>query len=128
MSLAFTDTVTTVTYSNTIYVGDITAILLANTAYVGFTGAYGGETSVQTVSDFTFVSIPPEGIQLKSGTNALVQWPGSVLGYTLQQNANLTTTNWLNVTNVSVLTNGLNQITLPLTRSNLFYRLVLPGQ
>jgi hypothetical protein len=128
MSLTFTDAVASTSYNTSLYVGDITQILNNNTAYVGFTGSYGGSTSVQTISDFSFISIPAQAIQFKNSTNAVVSWPGSILGYSLQQNSDLRTPNWLAVTNQGVLTNNLNQVTVPVPRNatNQFYRLILP--
>jgi hypothetical protein len=43
----------------------------------------------------------------------------------LEQNSDLTTTNWTDVTNVPVLnfTNLQDEVTLPLLASNCFYRL-----
>jgi hypothetical protein len=49
-----TDTVTAATYT-TSYTIDIPAVVGAPTAYVGFTGATGGGSSTQTISDFSFV-------------------------------------------------------------------------
>jgi hypothetical protein len=125
MALNFMDAVAHTSFTTNLNVGDLTQVVGTNTAFVGFTGADGGSTSIQTISNFSFTSIPPAAIQL-NGTNILVSWTGGAPGYTLQQNANLTTANWLNVTNQDILTNGLNQVTIPETRSNLFYRLVLP--
>ncbi|HTB85947.1 MAG TPA: LamG-like jellyroll fold domain-containing protein [Candidatus Sulfotelmatobacter sp.] len=126
MSLTFTDAIASTSYSTVLNVGDITQNLGANTAYVGFTGSYGGQTSVQTISNFQFISIPTAGINLLNNNSSLISWPGSVLGYTLQQNSDLTTTNWMNVTNVNILSNGLNQVTAPTGGPNMFYRLILP--
>jgi len=124
LALTFTDAVAGVSFSTNLSVGDITRILGTNAAYVGFTGAYGGSTSVQTVSDFTFVSIPPAAISF-SGTNAVVSWPGNLLGYLVQQNPSLTTTNWTTVTNLPAVLNGGNQVTVPKGGSNAFFRLIL---
>jgi hypothetical protein len=55
----------------------------------------------------------------------LVSWPGVILGYVLQQNSDLTTTNWINVTYPENLVNGQYQVTMPMTSSNVFYRLNL---
>jgi hypothetical protein len=124
LDLTFMDTTTSNYFSTNLVVPDLTQVLGSTTAYVGFTGSYGGDTSVQIVSDFQFVSIPPEAIQLKNGS-ALVSWPGAVLGYSLQETSNLASTNWTFVTNESVITNGLNQVALPMNGSNSFYRLIL---
>lgn len=125
MTLTFTDTATSASFSTNLNVGDITKTLGASTAYVGFTGADGGSSAVQTITDFTFTSIPPVAIQIHS-PNAVVSWPGVVTGYRLQQNSDLSATNWVNVTNGVMLTNGLNQVTMPMGGSDLFYRLLLP--
>jgi hypothetical protein len=124
LSLTFTDAVAATSFSTNLAVGNLTQIVGSNTAYIGFTGADGGSTSIQTISNFTFVSIPTATIQ-SDGANAVISWQGSIPGYTLQQNANLATTNWVNVTNQEILTNGLYQATVPIGSSNQFYRLIL---
>lgn len=125
-SVTFTDTVASTSFSTNFYVGDLTqAVGGTNTAYVGFTGGDGGVTSIQTISNFSFVSIPTATIQM-SGPNAVISWPQTILGYSLQENSNLTTTNWATVTNLPVVANGQNQVALPASRTSLFYRLILP--
>lgn len=115
-------------FSTNIYVGSIPQVLGSIVAYVGFTGGYGGDNSIQTISNFRFVSIPPQAIQ-QAANNWVITWPGSVVAnYTVQENSDLTTTNWVNLTNsVPILTNGLNQATVPMNSSNQeYFRLVLP--
>lgn len=125
LTLTFTDAVAHTTFTTNVNVGDLTRLLGANTAYLGFTGADGGSSSLQTISHFSFLSFPEASIGA-NGTNLLVAWPGGTPGYTLQQNSNLTTTNWVDVTNSPVLTNGLNVLATPDNGSNSFYRLRLP--
>jgi len=125
MALTFIDAVANTSFRTNLTVGDLTQLLGTNAAWVGFTGADGGSTSVQTISNFSFASIPPAAIQ-PGGTNLLVSWPGGAPGFTLQQNPDLTTSNWMSVTNTAVLINNSNQVTLPAT-GNMFYRLALPG-
>jgi hypothetical protein len=105
-------------------VGSLANIVKGSTAYVGFTGADGGANSIQTVSNFTFVSIPPESIQLNN-TTSLISWPSSVQGYLLQENTNLLSGTWINVTNPTIVVNGTNQISTPATGRTMFYRLML---
>lgn len=124
MALTFTDAVAATSFTTNLNVGDLAQIMGTNAAYVGFTGSDGGSTSVQTISNFSFVSIPPAAIQFNSGS-VFISWPVSAPGFALQQNSDLTTANWLNVRNPVLSTNGVNQITAPAS-SNMFYRLTLP--
>jgi len=125
MALTFTDAAASTSYTTTLNVGDLTRVLGADTAYVGFTGAYGGSSSVQTITDFSFVSLSALAVQVQNGTNVVVSWPGTVVGYGVQQNSDLSTTNWLNVTNPDNVINGQHQVVLPLGTSKQFYRLEL---
>jgi hypothetical protein len=62
-----------------------------------------------------------------SGTNLALSWPLPSTGFVLQQSADLTSTNWVNVTNTVTPTNYWNQVTLsPPASGNVFYRLVNP--
>jgi hypothetical protein len=54
-----------------------------------------------------------------SGNQAVVSWPSSVTGWTLQTNGNLSTTNWANYAG-TILNNSL---TNPITGAHMFYRL-----
>ena len=124
MTLTFTDTVASTSFRTNLNVGNVTSIVGGSTAYVGFTGAYGGSTSVQTINNFWFVSIPTVAIQL-NGANALISWPGAIGGCVLQRNSSLATTNWVNATNAANLVNGQNQVVAPITSGAEFYRLSL---
>jgi hypothetical protein len=125
MALTFTDPVAQTSFTTNLNVGDLTQLIGTNTAYIGFTGASGGSTAVQTISNFSFVSIPSVSVQL-SGTNVLISWTGGAPGYVPQQNPDLAGNNWVNLTNLPVVTNGLSQVTAPRSVSSLFYRLSLP--
>ena len=58
-----TDLTTSATWSNTYSVGSLAATVGGKTAYLGFTGADGGATSTQTISNFSIVT--------SGGTNVL---------------------------------------------------------
>ena len=125
MGLSLSNEIDAAEFSTNIVVGDITQVLDSDTAYVGFTGSYGGDHSTQTIQNFQFVSIPPQDIE-ESKSNAVIIWPGAVVGYTLQENSSLTTTNWVTVPNAVVLTNGVYMVTVPIGNSHEYFRLALP--
>ena len=62
---------------------------------------------------------------VKRLTNSAVSisWPSSATGFALQANTNLSSTNWVIVTNVPVVVNGKNTVTNLTTNSATFYRL-----
>jgi hypothetical protein len=125
LSLTFTDAIAGLFFSTNLNVGRLTDVVGGATAFVGFTGADGGVHSTQIITNFSFESIPTETINISAG-QLLISWPAAISGYTLQQNSKLNTTNWVNLPNQPVIVNGQNQITLPLTATNEFYRLKLP--
>jgi hypothetical protein len=86
--------------------------------------AYGGTNGgiyVAQIPAQPSLSIAP------SGTNLALSWPLPSTGFVLQQSADLTSTNWANVTNTVTPTNYWNQVTVsPPASGNVFYRLVNP--
>jgi hypothetical protein len=70
---------------------------------------------------------PTLGITQANGNLAL-SWLIPSTNFVLQENADLTTTNWCNVTNAPALnlTNLQNQVTLPAPAGNAFFRLATP--
>ena len=73
------------------------------------------------------VSLPPAVLGIApSGTNVVLSWASPPGGFELQKNSNLTTTNWLTVTNIPAVTNGQNQVTLSRSNSSQFFRLKYP--
>ena len=66
---------------------------------------------------------PGLAIELVSPGVILITWPAPSTGYVLQQSTNLTTTNWLAVTNPPMVVNGEMQITVSPTVGNRYYRL-----
>ena len=61
-----------------------------------------------------------------SDTNLVLFWPSPPGGFVLQQNSDLTTTNWMAVTKTPDFTNGQNQSTLSPALGSQFYRLAYP--
>jgi hypothetical protein len=68
---------------------------------------------------------PLNALKISSPGNLQLSWTIPSTNLVLQQNADLLTTNWLDVTNVPVvdLTNLQNQVVLPLPSNNSFFRL-----
>jgi hypothetical protein len=56
----------------------------------------------------------------------VVVWTTNLPGFTLQQNSDLTTTNWVNATNVSQVVGNENQVTISPLVGQRFYRLKYP--
>ena len=70
------------------------------------------------------IAVPTPTINLSS-INTLVSWPSGWTNWTLQQNADLTTTNWSACS--GVIDDGTNQrLTLPSPPGSLFFRLAHP--
>jgi hypothetical protein len=52
-----------------------------------------------------------------------VGWPTAATGFILEQNSALTTTGWATVTNTPAVVDNEQQVTIPVTATNAFYRL-----
>ena len=98
--------------------------ITGGTAFVGFTGGSGDLDSVQTISNFSFVPIPPMSAA-RSGANVLLSWPTGIGGYQLQSSTNLDTANWLTLPGPYNAVGQQYQLAITPT-SNTFYRLTLP--
>lgn len=95
-------------------------------------GSADGNTLVAVAwggSIFTLRSTPAPSLKLgQSSNSALLSWILPSTNFVLQQTASLSSTNWINVSNTPVLnlTNLQNEVTLPISMSNLFFRLKTP--
>ena len=73
---------------------------------------------------YTSQSTPTPNLSITSvGTATLVAWTIPSVNFTLQQNSDLTTTNWTDVVTAPTVTNQQNQVVLPAPTGNAFYRL-----
>lgn len=124
LSLTFTDAVAQVSFSTNLNIPNLRTVLGSDYAYVGFTGASGGSTAVQTVTDFTFLSLMTLTTQV-SGSNLILSWPSDVSLYQLQSTTDLSSLNWVNVPNPVTVVGNMNQVTVPATGVQSYYRLVL---
>ena len=98
--------------------------------YFGIVNIQGGTNifaAANLASPIFEVSLPPAamGVTL-SGTNLVLSWPSPPGSFVLQQNADLTTTNWTATTNTPTFTNGQNQAVLLPAGGSRFYRLEYP--
>jgi hypothetical protein len=124
-STTLTDTVTHATFATNATM-NLLNILGTNTAYVGLTGADGGVSSKQIITNFQFASVISLSGQF-AGSNAVAfTWPNSAGGLVLQQAAALNSA-WTTVTNpVTYSANGQNQVVVPTQAGSGFYRLATP--
>jgi hypothetical protein len=66
---------------------------------------------------------PPLAIS-RAGTNVVLAWPSSFMGFGLQSATNLGSTNWIAVTNAQALVNGNYNVTNAHSSTRKFYRLM----
>ena len=122
LSLTMTDTVAMTSFTASTNL-DLVGAVGTDVAYVGFTSSDGGSTSIQTISNFTFVSLPVLAIQTTTGNQVIVTWPQPTGGYGLQQSPN-PGGGWTSVNTTPTIVNGFYQVTLPASGTNEFYRLI----
>ena len=72
------------------------------------------------------VDPPSLGVSLTSNNTVLITWPTAWAGYTLEQNSDLKTTNWINVTNTISIVGGEYQSLILPEAVQQFYRLINP--
>jgi hypothetical protein len=69
---------------------------------------------------------PPLNIQLTPTNAVVITWPWPSTDFNLQQNTNVSSTNWVNVTNTPIITVGLKQVIVSPLVGTRFYRLKYP--
>ena len=71
-----------------------------------------------------YLLVPQLSIGLGDPNTVLLSWPvPSGPAFVLQQNSDLTTANWSDLTNTPAVVGNWNQVTLPQSVNNQFYRL-----
>jgi hypothetical protein len=93
------------------------------------TGVYDGSTTVLWNGIYALQTTPSPQLNLApSGSNLTVSWIIPSTNFVLQQCPDLSTLNWMDMTNPPVLnlTNLQNEVVLSPTSSNVFYRLKTP--
>jgi hypothetical protein len=97
-------------------------------------GTYGASLLVNTTDpllpvttlpvSLTILSVAPVLTVQSALPNVILSWPVAYgTNFSLEQNADLTTTNWSNVVQSVVVTNGFNTVTVPVP-GNTFFRLI----
>jgi hypothetical protein len=67
---------------------------------------------------------PMLSIAATGNQSVTISWPAAFSNYTLQQNANLSTTNWVSNTSSVSVVNGTNQVAVSPGANQLFFRLI----
>ncbi|HEU5069997.1 MAG TPA: immunoglobulin domain-containing protein [Verrucomicrobiae bacterium] len=124
LHLDLTDVTYAVSFSTNLNV-DLPASVGSDSAYVGFSGATGGITSSQTVSNFVYTPFTVLGAAHTGPNSTVIYWPSTVGGYVLQSRPDLTTGTWQDVTAPITQVGDQNQLIVSPTGRQ-FYRLVLP--
>jgi hypothetical protein len=95
-----------------------------NSSYYLLTAnAFGYDQSGTVTLTVASTQSPAATIAATSTNTAVIAWPASVSGFTVQQNPDLSTTNWVTVTNADNIANGQHQVVVPVTNAKMFYRL-----
>ena len=71
-------------------------------------------------------AVPEVNLSLGPSNTLVFNWTSWTNGFQLQANTSLATTNWVTVTNTPVTVASNNQVVLPTSASQVFYRLALP--
>jgi hypothetical protein len=82
-----------------------------------------GSAVGQLVATGTIPELPTLRIAGTGAGTVVLAWPSSTLGFVLQQNPILGSTNWSTVTNAPVVVGSEKQVTLPASEFGAFYRL-----
>jgi hypothetical protein len=118
---SFKDLVTSATFTTNVTV-NIPSIVGGNNAYFGFTGADGGVSSTQVISNFTMAP-PPVALNSQLVGNSLVlTWPATTDAL-LKSTPSLSNPVWTDVTAPFTVTNGQARVTISPLNGNQFYRL-----
>ncbi|PWU14941.1 MAG: hypothetical protein C5B50_16195 [Verrucomicrobia bacterium] len=123
--LSLTDTVSQASFHVSTNV-NIPSIVGKNTALVGFTGATGGDSAQQTISNFRFF-YPPPTLSVVNNNNGTItlSWPVQARGYTLLETSSFQPTSWTASAAVQAVVGNNIQATITLSGASKFYKLSL---
>lgn len=95
------------------------------------TYTFTSDTNHSFVANFIAAAIttpsqPSLSLAVVSPGLLILAWPTNATGFSLQQNADLSPTNWVGVTNAVMVVGGQNQVTIPTVGERGFFRLKSP--
>ncbi|HEY2329150.1 MAG TPA: hypothetical protein VGI63_04995 [Verrucomicrobiae bacterium] len=149
LQLSFTNAATNYLAADTnVFFANVPGILLTNETYTDIVfgvsinpstprGNYSGTVSIlgganifatNNLASQTFqISLVPAVLHLAiARTNCVISWPSPPAGFVLQACSNLSTTNWVALTNTPTVSNGWNEVIFPPGGGSCFYRLAYP--
>lgn len=125
LALSLLDTVTNGMFATNLTVGSIPSVVGGTTAYIGFTAGTGADTSIQTITNFTFTPLPTLSAS-RSGTNVVISWPTGIGGYQLQSSPSLKAPVWTTLPGPYPIVGQQYQVVVTSPTGAQFYRLLLP--
>jgi hypothetical protein len=123
LSLNLTDTVDLASFATNVVV-DLPSLLASRTAYVGFTGATGGVSAQQEISNVEFVILPSLSIRAGDANSVIVSWPVGTGDFELQKSSDLSSSAWATVPETVSVVDGRNQVSVAAASAG-FFRLRL---
>jgi hypothetical protein len=126
LSITLTDLVTHATFATNSLI-NIPSTVGNSIAYVGVTGADGGISSTQVITNFQFASLTSLSSLLAGPSAVSLIWPNSAAGLVPQQTSAIGSITWTTLTNAVLLDgSGNNQLTIPAQAGAAFFRLATP--
>jgi hypothetical protein len=95
-----------------------------DTGFTFFTALPANIASIFRAGVDGLITPPTLSIALTNSNTLLMSWLSPSTNFGLQQNSNLATTNWVDVTNAINSGDGQNQVLLPLSGTNNYFRLI----
>lgn len=123
LGATFKDLITSSSFTTTFPI-DIPGVVGDGSAYVGFTGADGGVSSTQFVTNFIVLPPPTAMTAAQVGGNLVLSWPASTGAY-LQSSPSLTTPVWTQATDLFRVVGSQSTVTVTPLTGDRYFRLQL---
>lgn len=121
LMIKMVDTVTTDSFVTNITI-NLPAAVDGTNAYIGFSGATGGVTAEQRISNVSFVNLVPLSFESSAG-NLIMSWPVGPTPLVLQYCTDLGAPAWQLETAPASEVNGVKTVTVPMNGDTKFYTL-----